>query len=265
MTIEIKPNLSSVRYVFTDVDDTLTTRGKLLPETLAALYRLKEKGYIVVPVTGACAGWCDQIVRLWPVDAVIGENGAFLMQLVEGQPLRIDFWGDKNIMAARQLELRGIVQSLLANTTGLTLSKDHNYRLCDVAIDYRQDNKTDSLLSAQEVVNAITKHGAHARFSSIHINAWFGDFNKLSMTQRVLKNIFKLPYSKILEQVAFIGDAPNDEPMFEFFEHTFGVGNIRHHLPQMTYHPNTILSKEGGLGFVEFSELLLATNEALIP
>lgn len=260
MTTTNNLDLSSIRYVFTDVDDTLTTKGKLLSETLSAMYRLKEQGFIIVPVTGACAGWCDQIIRLWPVDAVIGENGAFVMQLNDQQQLNIQFWDDESKMKAEQQKLEMIIGEMLHKTPGLSFSKDHSYRLCDVAVDYQQDNKTSCLNSANHLVDKLKKLGANARFSSIHINAWFGDFNKLSMTQRVLSDIFKLDESEMLEQVAYIGDAPNDEPMFEFFKHTFGVGNVRNHLPSMQFHPNTVLMQEGGLGFVEFSNDLLKSG-----
>src|SRR5882672_2785905 len=66
-----------IRGVLTDIDDTLTSEGKLTPEAYDALERLHEAGFLVVPITGRPAGWCDHIARMWPVDAVVGENGAF--------------------------------------------------------------------------------------------------------------------------------------------------------------------------------------------
>lgn len=71
---------SSVQYVLTDMDETLTFRGRLSAATYAALERLQSAGIRVIPVTGAPAGWCDQMVRMWPVDGVIGENGGFFFQ-----------------------------------------------------------------------------------------------------------------------------------------------------------------------------------------
>ena len=68
---------SSVNYVLTDMDETLTFRGRLSAATYGALERLQSAGIRVIPVTGAPAGWCDQMVRMWPVDGVIGENGGF--------------------------------------------------------------------------------------------------------------------------------------------------------------------------------------------
>lgn len=74
----------NIKWVLTDVDDTLTWQGRLPPETLIALNKLQQANIKVVAVTGACAGWCDHIAQLWPVDAVLGENGAFIMEKVDG-------------------------------------------------------------------------------------------------------------------------------------------------------------------------------------
>ena len=67
----------AVRGVLADIDDTLTTHGRLHAVAYSALERLREAGLLVIPVTGRPAGWCDHIARMWPVDAVVGENGAF--------------------------------------------------------------------------------------------------------------------------------------------------------------------------------------------
>src|SRR5215468_4221097 len=66
-----------IRGVLADIDDTITTDGKLTAAAYGALERLRAAGFLVVPITGRPAGWCDHIARMWPVDAVVGENGAF--------------------------------------------------------------------------------------------------------------------------------------------------------------------------------------------
>jgi hydroxymethylpyrimidine pyrophosphatase-like HAD family hydrolase len=63
--------------LFTDIDDTITTEGRLPAAAYGALERLHEAGLKVVPITGRPAGWCDMVARFWPVDGVVGENGAF--------------------------------------------------------------------------------------------------------------------------------------------------------------------------------------------
>ncbi|MEO7743620.1 MAG: HAD hydrolase family protein, partial [Usitatibacter sp.] len=67
----------SIRVVLTDIDDTITAHGKLPAASYGSLERLRAAGLLVIPVTGRPAGWCDHIARMWPVDAVVGENGAF--------------------------------------------------------------------------------------------------------------------------------------------------------------------------------------------
>jgi hypothetical protein len=77
---------SGIRYVLMDIDDTLTTAGKLPAAAYAALWRLHEVGLKVIPVTGRPAGWCDLIAREWPVDGVVGENGALAFWEEAGPP-----------------------------------------------------------------------------------------------------------------------------------------------------------------------------------
>src|SRR5262245_31171017 len=74
-----RETLAAIEGVLTDIDETLSTRGQLTADAYRALEMLKEAGLRVVPVTGRPAGWCDHIARFWPVDAVVGENGAFWM------------------------------------------------------------------------------------------------------------------------------------------------------------------------------------------
>src|SRR4249920_4026230 len=69
-----------IRGVFCDIDDTLTTGGRLTAGAFAAMEHLERAGLQVVPITGRPAGWCDHIARMWPVAAVVGENGAFYMR-----------------------------------------------------------------------------------------------------------------------------------------------------------------------------------------
>ena len=66
-----------VRGVLADIDDTLTSDGRLTAQAYGAMERLQAAGLLVIPITGRPAGWCDLIARFWPVDAVVGENGAF--------------------------------------------------------------------------------------------------------------------------------------------------------------------------------------------
>src|SRR5579863_7817278 len=85
--------LRKIRFVLTDMDDTLTFRGRLQSATYAAMEDLRSAGIVVVPVTAAPAGWCDLIARMWPVDAVIGENGGFYFRRDDDvRTVRREYW-----------------------------------------------------------------------------------------------------------------------------------------------------------------------------
>jgi len=76
-----------IRWVLTDIDDTMTRDGKLVPAAYAALCSLKEAGLSVVAVTGRSAGWGQVHLQEWPLDGVITENGA--VSYFPGEALRI--------------------------------------------------------------------------------------------------------------------------------------------------------------------------------
>ena len=73
--------LRNVKGVFTDVDDTLTTAGRLDAHAYTALQALVDKGLRVVPVTGGPAGWCDHMARAWGVDAVVARAAHFIFTI----------------------------------------------------------------------------------------------------------------------------------------------------------------------------------------
>src|SRR6516164_2759836 len=82
--------LANIEGVLTDIDETLSTHSRLTAEAYRALEALKKAGFRVIPVTGRPAGWCDHIARFWPVDAVVGENGAFTFFMQGGIRKRVD-------------------------------------------------------------------------------------------------------------------------------------------------------------------------------
>ncbi|EAR08330.1 HAD family hydrolase [Reinekea blandensis] len=252
------PEQTEIRFLLTDVDDTLTTDGKLLPETLAALVRLQNQGIRTIAVTGACAGWCDQMIRLWPLDAVIGENGAFVFYRDEAGRVRTDFYADREQMAQQQRELRQRTESYLTTEPTLVLAHDQAFRYCDVAVDFAPSPQSPaSPLVVQAFMDTLQREGYQTLRSSIHINCWSGEHNKRRMTERFLMQQYGLSATDMLVQCAFIGDAPNDEPMFAWLPATYGVANIRPYIDVLTTPPATILDRRGGLGFVDLVDHLL--------
>ncbi|MGF1694389.1 HAD-IIB family hydrolase [Vibrio lamellibrachiae] len=253
---ELSQDWKEIDWVMTDVDDTLTWEGRLHPETLIALQKLRDAGKKVVAVTGACAGWCDHIAQLWPVDAVLGENGAFIMEKKEGYlTLRSDVPLDH--IRTKQDKLKSQVLEILSEYPELELTLDQSYRLCEVAIDIGQNRPKVDDQVIEEVVAKIHALGAHATASSIHINAWYGEHSKRATTMAFLKEK-GLSDHEILHRACYVGDSMNDQFMFEAMPYSVGVANIKHYWDRLDHHPSVVMQQPGGLGFSEFAEKLLA-------
>lgn len=244
---------AQISFILTDIDDTLTYKGKLLPEAYTALWDLVRSGLRVIPVTGRPAGWCDLIARFWPVEGVIGENGAFSFYLEQQRMRRMYHPEAHREGSAHRLERLG--QAVLDAVPGSRIAEDQFSRLFDLAIDYREQPPFLDLHDAEAIRRVCEQEGAKAKTSSIHVNAWFGDYDKLSMTRLFLAR--RYPEADIKKEVLFAGDSPNDEPMFAFFPLSCGVGNIKPFLSQLTAKPAFLAEKEGSYGFAELAKRLL--------
>ena len=257
---QLKNTLTSdwkeVQWVLTDVDDTLTWKGQLPPETLIALSKLRQAGLKVVAVTGACAGWCDHIAQLWPVDAVIGENGAFIMEK-QGGYLTLNSANSMPTIAQNQAKLKEQVIEVLADYPDLNLTRDQSYRLCEVAIDIGQNRAPVASTIIAEVVSKINKIGAHATASSIHINSWYGEHSKKTTSFKFLQEQ-GLSETEIVSQVCYVGDSMNDQFMFAALSKSVGVANIKNYWDKLQHHPEFVMTEPGGYGFAQFANQLLA-------
>jgi len=105
-----------------------------------------------------------------------------------------------------------------------------------------------------------TEAGAKAKVSSIHVNGWFGDYDKRSMTVRLFGEVFGLALETVRQRVVFVGDSPNDAPMFGYFPDAVGVANLKRFVGRIDALPAWITTAEGGFGFAEMAELLLESR-----
>ena len=247
-----------VRGVFFDIDDTLTTNGALTAQAYEAMERLKSSGRYVVPITGRPAGWCDHIARMWPVDAVVGENGAFYFWYErDARKLGKRYLIDGASRAANRARLDAIARRIVAVVPGCALASDQPYRDCDLAIDYREDVPELPLAAAERIAQLMRAEGMSAKISSIHVNGWFGDYDKLGMTKLLARERFDLELDAARGEFAFIGDSPNDAPMFGYFTNSVGVANIARFLGHLDAEPAYVTQRAGGAGFAELVEHLL--------
>jgi HAD superfamily hydrolase (TIGR01484 family) len=248
-----------IRFVLCDIDDTLTSGGRLGAAAYAALESLAGSGRIVIPVTGRPAGWCDLIARLWPVDAVVGENGAFCFRYDRGARRMIRHYAqDEAARAAARRRLDRLAADILAAVPGARIAADQPYRIADVAIDYREDCGPLPPDRVAQIAELFRAAGATAKISSIHVNGWFGDHDKLAMTRTLFGAEYGGALDALRDDCVFIGDSPNDEPMFAYFAHTVAVANIRPFAAGMRALPAYVTAAEAGAGFVEFAAALLS-------
>lgn len=239
------------KVIFTDVDDTLTYEGVLPERTFAALHALKASGFIVVPVTGASAGWCDCLIKTWPIEYVIGENGALTFQKNEQGIVSSHFANSAETAAQNLDRLKKIGDELRTKYPDIQYTQDQNFRLTDIAFDIGQAVTIQDAM-AEEATTWLRGQGVQAHRSSIHINVWIGDHSKSSGAMSWL-NQRNMSVSDCL----FIGDSPNDESMFEQFPLCVGVANIERFLKSMEHVPIYITKGEGGNGFVDLANVLL--------
>jgi len=251
----------NIRFLLTDIDDTLTTHGRLEARAYLALERLDAAGIKVIPITGRPAGWCDMIARFWPVAGVVGENGALYMRYDRSaRRMQKRFWLNEPERQADRTRLADLADRILRQIPGTALASDQQYRECDLAIDFCEDVPPLPQSDVDRIVAMFSAAGATAKISSIHVNGWFGSWDKLSMTRRFFTDSFGLHLDDVRNAVIFAGDSPNDAPMFGYFPLSVGVANVLPFLDRISAPPKFIAQAEGGAGFVELAESLMSTR-----
>ena len=252
-----------VSCVLADIDDTVTTGGRLTAAAYKALEDLQQAGFAVVPVTGRPAGWCDLIARFWPVDGVIGENGAFYFRYDRAaRRMQSRYWTSAPERARNRARLDALAGTILAAVPGAALASDQPYRASDLAIDFCEDVPRLGPDQVDAILRLFAEAGATAKASSIHVNGWFGAYDKLSMARAFLIEELGLAEDRLAASVVFVGDSPNDEPMFEAFPLSVGVANVLEGASRMRHLPTYITSGEGGAGFIELAQKLVADKAA---
>ena len=265
--------------VFTDIDDTLTTHGAITPDALQALADLKVAGLHVIPITGRPVGWAERLAARLPVDAIVVENGAVALKMAESEVLSADFaqktpqigiqpayllprvlsklyQQDAATRADNLACMAHIAQQVLAQVPTAVLSRDHAGRETDLAFDYQEFENLPPE-TVQAILAVLQKAGMQTTVSSIHIHGCFGQFDKWTGAQWIVRELFQRELVQQLDRWVFVGDSGNDQAMFQHFTHSVGVANIRKFESQLTHLPHYITSSERGAGFAEVAMAIL--------
>jgi hypothetical protein len=253
--------LGHLRFILCDIDDTVTTEGKLTARAYSAMERLQQGGLKVIPITGRPAGWCDHIARMWPVAAVVGENGALYFHYDHARrTMQRRFWLDDGERAASRKKLDVLRVEILKAVPKAGIASDQPYREADLAVDFAEDVGPLSAEDIDRIVAQFEAAGAHAKVSSIHVNGWFGDFDKLAMTRVMMREVFAIDLDRDKQACLFIGDSPNDAPMFGFFPLSVGVANVMDFADRLKAAPAYVTRARAGDGFAEMAERVLAAR-----
>ncbi len=249
-----------LRGVLCDLDDTLTTGGRVVPRAFEALWRAREAGLRTVIVTGRPAGWVDHLARMWPVDAVVGENGAFYFYMDDGV-MRQRWVDDDETRRTNRERLDQLALAIPHAVPGSAVSADQFCRAADLAIDFCEDVPPLPPEAIDRIVEEFTNAGATAKVSSIHVNGWFGTYDKLSCCRLMAQELWGEDLGEARDQYTFCGDSPNDEPMFAFFPLATAVANIVEMQDRLTHLPGFVAPSRGGEGFAELIDHILRHRE----
>lgn len=243
----------NIKAILFDLDGTFVNSDELKSIAYSSLESIREKGLKTIAVTGRPAGWCDLIARWWPVDAVVGENGAFFFYKNKDKIIRKTFY-DLDVLHNNRKRLDLLFEKCLLYFPNIKVASDQSFRQWDLAIDVAEETQV-SKKEILDIVNFAEGEGACTAISNIHINIWFGDYNKEQMSLEVLKEL-----GLNRNNVLYIGDSPNDSPMFKCFESTVGVKSIMNYEGLIETYPKYITKNDEGNGFVELINFLISTR-----
>jgi HAD superfamily hydrolase (TIGR01484 family) len=252
--------LSLVDYLLFDVDETFTTRGLMRHDTYAMLFTLREAGITAIPVTGRPSGWGNVMLTTWPIKACVTENGGVIAWRDAEGIARQHIVREAHRDLAYIVALRALGMRIVNRFPQVRISADQPYRLTDLAIDYAEESKNVSQQTINEVVAMMREAGYVTVVSSIHIHAYFPANEKTDGVYPLMQTAFVMDKNEVHVRAAFIGDSPNDAPLFAALPLSVGVANVRHALSQIPTPPAYVCEAECGAGFIEFATELLAAR-----
>lgn len=242
--------------VLFDLDDTVLTHGVLTKVAYDSLWALREAGLRLVAVTGRPSGWGEVLVRQWPIDGAVTENGAVHV-LREGNGVLVREACSKEERTRRRAKLRKLVDRISDVVPEAKLTDDVTARRSDVTWDIGEKERLPAA-RVDRMATEILRAGARTTRSSIHLHATFDVDDKASGAIAFLVTAFGEDAGRALHRYAFVGDSGNDAACFGAFQVTFGVANVESALEHLVVPPRFVASLPMGDGFSEVVATLLA-------
>ena len=244
--------LDGIAGVFADIDDTLTWQGALVPAAYAAICDGAAAGLRILLATGRPAGWADVLAALFPVAAVVAENGGYAV--LRGGERR--YWDPAGVRLEQRRRLAALADEATATLPFAHLTADNDLRRVDLAFDLHEHQRLDEG-QVGALTRLITAHGARHLRSSIHLHAFHGDHDKAAMLVRLAGELWGEGEEAVKARYLFVGDSPNDQAGFAFFPRSVGVANVARHAAALSPPPAYVTPSPGGQGFAELMAAVL--------
>jgi hypothetical protein len=254
MTKPLRELTGPVRALFSDLDGTLTTDGRVEASTYLALERLGEAGVPVVLVTGRPAGWGQAIATVCPMAAVVSENGGVTF-VREGSGFKKLYGVPPASLPEWRRKMRAVAGDVMVEVPGARMSSDSKYREVDLAIDWNEEVHL-SREEADRVIAVLREAGFAATRSSVHVNFGPPEFDKLTACKVVIEKVLGRD-PEDLSPYVYVGDSLNDAPMFAGFPRSVGVANVRKWWDELEHRPSYLTEAAEGAGLREVVEHIL--------
>jgi HAD superfamily hydrolase (TIGR01484 family) len=240
---------SNVRLVATDMDGTLTRKGKFTSGLLQSLQDLATAGIMVVIITGRSAGWVSGLAYYLPIVGAVAENGGLFFLGGSEKPVALTPIPD--LIAHRQ-HLASAFQQLQTQFPQIQESADNRFRVTDWTFDV-QSLSTDDL---KTLSNLCQQMGWGFTYSNVQCHIKPLGQDKANGLSQVLREYFPQYTS---QQVVTVGDSPNDESLFDerYFPISVGVANVLEYANQLQHQPVYMTTEAEGEGFCELARMII--------
>jgi len=240
-----------------DLDDTFLDHGELKAATYQALSDLYERDLWLVVATGRPAGWGDVLARMWPVDAVVTENGAIAHVKRDGRLHCLDELSPGE-RTQRRSALEQIGADLEREFPDLTRTNDARARISDITYDVGEYQSVPHEI-VKSAVERARELGARTTVSSVHLHISLDAHDKATGCLHILWSQFGIDTTTARMSFGFIGDSGNDAAGFAAFPASIAVSNLS---GRPTVTPKFVTRGARGAGFVEAARRILATRSS---
>jgi HAD superfamily hydrolase (TIGR01484 family) len=247
-----------LRGVAFDLDDTLLDHGRLLEHSYSALFRLLDAGLTLYGVTGRPAGWADVLARLFPVQAIVAENGAVVCAR-QGDRVKLIDSVDARTRLERDARLQALLDDFAQRFPDFEPADDVRARISDRTFDIGEHRQ----VPAERVAHAasyLREQGARVFVSSVHLHATFDYADKASAAVRLFAQDSGLDTTAVRHAYAYLGDSENDASCFAAFAVSIGVSNLR---GRATLRPRYVTTQPMGAGVAEAAGVILSLRQKL--